>query len=173
MERGHLTDNELQACADPGVDGFAATLREHVAECRLCQSRIDEYNELIGALKTDTLPALPEDFAVNVVSRLGLQPRESFFERHTAELVGIFGFVAAVIALLWVTGPLAIATAALQATYSVTSCSLSGMSVISRITEHGREVTLLLFGFSTVFAMWTVDRLFRVRNRVGRSLFLA
>lgn len=173
MERGHLTDNELQECADLGVEHFDSTLRVHVAACGRCRNRIDQYIGLIGALEEDTVPELPGDLAVSVVSRLGLQRRDSFIERYMAELVGALGFIAAVLALLWVTEPLEIATAAWQATYSLTSLTLPGVSVVSRIGEHAREVTLLVFGISTVFAMWMVDRIFRGRNRTRRSLFLA
>ena len=172
MERSHLTDIELQNCAEHGFRRLGTEARRHIRSCAECMEKVNEYSLLFEALECEPEPILSSNFASKTVDSLRLVRRESFIERYTAELVGAFGLLAAIAAVLFIFDPIHLLVTATQAISSMQTALDLKMTSASQFVIKNRGLTLVLFGLSTVLAIWIVDRLFR-RRKVLNSIFVA
>lgn len=163
---------ELQECAERGLRAVGKAARQHIESCDICREKISEYRLLLNSLEQEPESILSGNFASKVVNRLNLQPKESFIERYIAELAGAFGLLAAIVAIAFIFDPIQIAVAIMQASSSIQTTLYQKIETISQTIIQHRSSTLMIFGLSTIFAIWIIDRLFR-RGRLPHSIFIS
>lgn len=108
MAINHLTDTNLQEYLDGNTDKLDTELISHLDSCRVCQARLEQYRQLYNELEIDTVPALSDDFANSVITKIS---EEEFAEAAEVKKAGrftipslaysILGAIAALITIIY------------------------------------------------------------------------
>jgi len=77
----HFSDMELQDYLDGNVGVEEKEFADHLASCRLCRHKLEQYRILYDSLEHDTVPALSPDFAQSVLAKI---PDQSFEKSRTS-----------------------------------------------------------------------------------------
>jgi hypothetical protein len=170
MDRGHLTEFEIQSYLDTGSDELTEKVETHILSCRECRASVNLYRSLYDRLCDESGFTLPRDFSKTIVKAVGLEvPRPWYAD------LGLYGILAAVAAVLIASFVYMTDFASLPDSSAIWAAVVNWSSVFRldymksiqiESATIGKFVHLLVPGIIALATMWFLDRhVIRARRR--------